>query len=363
MTPPAPRFGVWTSVHGTWASFHHPDDPVDASWERNKKVALLAEDLGYDSTLVAQHTINPLGEDLDQLEAWTACAAFAAITERIEIIAAIKPSLFHPVPTAKMALGIEEISGGRFAINLVNAWYKPEILRAGLPFIDHDERYAYGAEWLHVFRSLISGEVTNFHGKYFDVEDYQLIPKSRNRDRLTIYAGGESPPARDLVAEQVDSWFVNGQPQEDVKELFEDVDSRPRTLPPLRHGLAAFVIARETEEEAQAELAYAWELNRKDEESRRSHNHTMYKHADQKAQMWQTFKKNPHIGTNGGTASGLVGSYEHVADVIRQWNELGVETFMLQFQPFESEMERFAEKVMPLVKSGQPAIAGAAEGR
>ena len=92
---------------------------------------LHAEELGYDSTLIAQHTINPHIEDFDQLEAWSASAAIAALTSRIEIIAAIKPYLYHPVVLAKMALGIENISRGRFALNLVNAWNRPELEKAG----------------------------------------------------------------------------------------------------------------------------------------------------------------------------------------------------------------------------------------
>ena len=45
-----PRFGVWTNVYVTWASAHHPDDPVDASWERNLALVRRAEELGYHST-------------------------------------------------------------------------------------------------------------------------------------------------------------------------------------------------------------------------------------------------------------------------------------------------------------------------
>ena len=150
MTTTSPRFGVWANVYGSWASLQHPDDPVDASWERNKRQILLAEELGFDSTLIAQHEINPFGHDFDQLEAWTASAALAAVTSKIEIITAIKPLLYHPVVLAKQALQIEDISEGRFAINVVNAWYKPEIEPAGIQFPEHDERYVYGSEWLHI---------------------------------------------------------------------------------------------------------------------------------------------------------------------------------------------------------------------
>jgi alkanesulfonate monooxygenase len=77
---------------------------------------------------------------MHQLEAWTALAALAALTERIEIIAAIKPSLYHPVVLAKLAPQIEHISGGLIAINLVNSWSRPSSRTRALdlPSTTHD---------------------------------------------------------------------------------------------------------------------------------------------------------------------------------------------------------------------------------
>ena len=354
-TPSGPRFGVWANVYGSWASLQHPDDPLDASWERNKNQIQLADRLGFDATLIAQHEINPFGHDLDQLESWTAAAALAAITENIEIITAIKPLLYHPVVLAKQALQIDEISKGRFSINVVNAWYKPEIEPAGIEFPEHDERYVYGQEWLDVVKGLISGEEVTFKGKYFNVEGYQLRPASKYRERPPIYVGGESDPAKDLVANSADTWFINGQPPHEIDRLIGEVNERPRPdgAAPLKFGLAAFVIARETDEEAEAALAYAWELAAKDEPAL-AH---IFAGADPKAVMFQTFQKYPHIGTNGGTAAGLVGSYDRVAERIQAFHEQGVELFMLQFQPFEAEMERFAREVIPRVRALAPAAA------
>lgn len=346
MTQHPLRFGVWALVQGSWASYHHPDDPPDASWERNKNLILEAEKLGFDSTLVAQHTINPRGDGYDQLEAWASSAALAALTEKIEIITAIKPYLYHPVVLAKMALQIEEISKGRFALNFVNAWFKPELDRAGIGFAEHDERYAYGGEWLEIVRRLINGERVNFQGKHFKVEDYEFWPKDQFRRRPVIYAGGESEPARDHVTKHGDVWFINSQPLEDVKAMIADVARRPRIGPPLRYGLAGFVIARETDKEAEEALAYAFELEKKDaaEAAKQRAN------SDSKAVMLKTSAKSPRIGTNGGTSGGFVGSYDRVAERMRQFHEAGIELLMLQFQPFEAEMRRFAREVMPRVR-------------
>ena len=104
------------------------DDPAlfSSSYAYTESAALLAERMGFDTLLLAEHFINPLGPDLDQLDAWSTAAALAAVTERIEIIAAVKPGLRAPGVVAKMGANIDRISRGRFAINLVSAWWLPE---------------------------------------------------------------------------------------------------------------------------------------------------------------------------------------------------------------------------------------------
>jgi alkanesulfonate monooxygenase len=351
MTARPLRFGIWALVHGPRAAHQDPEEPYDASWERNRDLVLAAERLGYDSTLVAQHTINPHQEDLDQLEAWSAAAALAALTSRIEIIAAIKPYLYHPVVLAKMALGIENISRGRFAINLVNAWNKPELEKAGIGFAEHDARYGYGREWITVVSRLMQGERLTYKGEHFDVRDYALRPADLYRQRPLIYVGGESEPARALVADHGDVWFINGQPLADVAGLIADVAARPRVSAPLRFGLSAFVVARETNEQAQAAYERLLSLAAKDAPMKA----IQKQNTDPKVVMMQTMQKSARVGSNGGTAAGLVGSYDEVASRILGFHTAGIELFMLQFQPFEAEMERFAREIIPRVRQAQAA--------
>jgi len=346
------RFGIWALVHGPRGAHQDPEEPYDASWERNRDLVLEAESLGYDSTLVAQHTINPHQEDLDQLEAWSSAAALAALTRRIEIIAAIKPYLYHPVVLAKMALQIENISRGRFAINLVNAWNRPELEKAGIGFAEHDERYAYGREWVSVVTRLLKGERVTHRGTHFDIRDYALRPKDLYRERPAIYVGGESEPARALVADHGDVWFINGQPLADVTGLIGDVAARPRSGPPLRFGLSAFVIARETNTVAEAAHERLLALAARDAPMRA----VQKQNTDPKVVMIQTMQKTPRVGSNGGTAAGLVGSYDEVAARIAAFHEAGIELFMLQFQPFEAEMRRFAAEIIPRLRQTRATV-------
>jgi alkanesulfonate monooxygenase len=344
---PGPRFGIWALVSGATGSLFHPDDPPDASWERNRRLVTQAEALGFDSTLVAQHLFHVRDDERDQLETWTACAALAAITERIEIIAAIKPALFHPAVLAKMATQIEEISRGRFAINFVNAWFKPEFERAGIPFAEHDQRYAYGAEWLRVVRALTAGDTVRFAGRHFTLDGMKLRPAGRHRPRPLIYAGGESEPARALAAELADVWFLNGQSLDRIAALIADARARPRSGAALRFGMSAFVIARDTDADAAAAHAAALDLARQDAPLLAR----TLAAADPANVMFKPLGTGeaPQVGTNGGTAAGLVGSYDDVAARICAFYRAGVELFMLQFQPFEAEMHRFAAEIRPRV--------------
>jgi alkanesulfonate monooxygenase len=147
-----------------------------------------------------------------------------------------------------------------------------------------------------------------------------------------------------LVADHGDVWFINGQPLEDVRALIADVASRPRPGPPLKFGLSALVIAREIEAEAQAALQRLFDLAKLDAPIRAIHR----TNTDPQSVMAQTMSKTPRVGSNGGTAAGLVGSYDQVAERIKVFGAAGIDLFMLQFQP--SKQSRFAAEILPRVR-------------
>lgn len=355
-----PRFGIWAPYRGPWV-VDRKQAPAQARFAFSKEVVLSAERVGFDTVLFAQHTIHPGDQDAEILEAWTAAAAAAALTQRIEIIAAIKPKLYHPAVLAKMALGIEDISQGRFALNVVNAWFKPELEKSGIGFPEHDDRYAYGVEWLRIVRSLMAGERVTFQGRYFQLDDYNLRPLSPTRPRPWIYAGGESEPARAQAAELVDTWLINGRPLEDIVPLVRDVANRARSGTPLSFGTTGFVLARPTEREAfeALEELYTIQGQRSPEEQK-----AWERRVDPRAQTIHFSKKyagNRPIGANGGVLPGFVGSYDQVARRFLDFHEAGVSTFLLSFFPLIAEQERFAAEIIPRVRAvtgALPARAG-----
>jgi alkanesulfonate monooxygenase len=339
-----PRFGVWAPHHGYFGSDSHPDDPPDASYRNNRVVAVEADGLGFDAMLIAQQTISTRLRDADVVEPWTAAAGIAEATRRIEVIAAIKPLLYNPGLLAKQAIGIDHISQGRFGINVVSGWFMPEIQRLGLTVLDHDARYAYSDEWLSIVRRLFAGETVTSKGRFLSVENLALRPRPVRPGGPTVYFGGESEPARRLAAAQADVFFINGRDLSATKDIVDDLAARPRAAAALRFALSAFVIARGTAKEAREEFEFLLSLVRR--------NDTAYLRAgtDPAVAMMKVNQNVPAVGTNGGTNAGLVGSYDEVADRIGAFARIGIELFMLQFQPLLPELRRFAAHVIPRVR-------------
>jgi len=344
-----PRFGIWAPYRGPWV-IDAAHEKLEANFDLARETVLSAEKAGFDTVLFAQHTINPIDPAEEILEAWTAAAGLAALTERIEIIAAIKPRLYHPVVLAKMMLGVEDVSRGRFAINVVNAWFKPELERSGIGFPPHNERYAYGREWLEIVKALASGERVTFRGQHFQVDDYVLRPASRFRARPRVYTGGESADGIAYAADFADGWFINGRPIEDVLPLLEAARAQPRQGTPLAFGITGFSLTRPTDTEAQEELQRLYALQDAFYGDRRR---DMQKHIDPDSVALKSASRYPGvkaIGANGGVLPGFVGDYDSVARRIAAFYEAGVETFLLSFYPLVEEQERFAAEVAPRVR-------------
>ena len=161
-----------------------------------------------------------------------------------------------------------------------------------------------------------------------------------------VYLGGESEPAQALAAKEADVFFLNGRPLEVVRQTIAQVSKKTRfDSKPLRFGMSAFVIARPTDEEAQEEYQRLTALVAQDDRSE------LLKGVDSEVLMFKNMAKYPGVGSNGGTAAGLVGSYDTVATRIADFVNVGIDTFMLQFQPFAPEIKRFAQEIMPRVSS------------
>lgn len=340
------KFGYWLPVFGGWLR-NVRDEGMEASWSDAKRLAQRSEQLGYDITLIAELFMNDIkGIDAPSLDAWTTAAALAAVTERLELMVAVRPTFHEPAILAKQAANIDRISNGRLSLNVVSSWWADEARRYGIHFEEHDDRYARTEEWLAVVNGAWTEPRFSHDGRYYKVDETILEPKPVRRPRPPIYAGGESEAAKRLITRECDAYVTHGDPVERVIPKVVDIQNRREALglEPMLYGMAAYAIVRDTEEEARREVQRITNV------SPGSPGYGNYQDWISHTQLEQQVSLEDYSVSNRGLRAGLVGTAEQVAERIIELDEAGVGLLLLQFSPQLEEMERFSETVMPLVK-------------
>jgi len=343
------RYGYWLPVFGGWLR-NVEDEGMEASWAYVQRLARRSEELGYDLTLIAELFLNDIkGIHAPALDAWSTAAALAAVTQRLELMVAVRPTFHHPATLAKQAATIDQISNGRLSLNVVSSWWKDEARRYGSTFDEHDDRYARTAEWLHVLKSAWSEPSTTFHGQYYSVDELVVQPPpmaSWNRQHPSLYAGGESETAKELIASRCDAYVMHGDPAERIAPKILDMRLRRENagLPPMQFGIAAYTIVRDTPAEAQRELERITTV------TPGSPGYGNFQDWIANSKLEQQLSVQDYSVSNRGLRTGLIGTPEQVADRIRDLQKAGVDLLLLQCSPQLEEMERFAAQVMPLVE-------------
>jgi FMNH2-dependent dimethyl sulfone monooxygenase len=96
------RVGYWFPVFGGWLR-NVADEGMDTSWAYTRKLARRSEELGFDLTLIAELFLNDItGAAAPAMDAWTTAAAVAAVTERLELMVAVRPTFHNPAIFAKL---------------------------------------------------------------------------------------------------------------------------------------------------------------------------------------------------------------------------------------------------------------------
>lgn len=334
------RLGFWVPVYGNWIVSKHPETQ-NASFDYTRKLTLLAEDLGFATVLLAEHTFNPFDATADQLDAWTVAAGLSTITTHIELMPAVRAAFKHPVIVAKMAESIDQMSGGRAALNLVSGWWQQESDAMGLPTLPHEDRYLRSEEFLTVLKGLWTQQHFSFTGRFYQITDVTLAPAPVSQPHPTIYLGGESDEAQRLAAKFADVYLINGRPVAETRTLVDRVRALAAAKGrDLQFGISAFVIGRETREAAHAEHERLYALRHEE----------AIPGVDPKVVMIRTYAySRGYVGSNGGTAAGLVGTPQDITERLQEFLDIGVTTFLLQFHPMLEEMARFGEQVVPLL--------------
>lgn len=340
------RFGYWTPTSGGWLrNVPEAEEGTPLTFDHLRDIAQAAERGGFDLTLVPELNLNDLrGQEGPVFDAWTTATALAATTSQLEIMIAMRPTYHEPVAlAAKQAATIQAIANGRLSLNLVSAWWAEEARQYGASFRAHDDRYALTNEYVEVLRGLWTETPYSFSGDYFQLEGTYLEPKPTPQP--TIYAGGESEAGRAAITNFADAYLTHGGTVEELAAKIADMRRRRAEAgrEPFAHfGMAAFAIVRDTEEEAQAELDRITNV-------REGAAYESYRDFVSKSQLDVEISLRDYSVSNRGLRPNFVGTPEQVAQRIREYEAVGVDTLLIQFAPALRELERFGEQVVPLV--------------
>ena len=219
-------------------------------------------------------------------------------------------------------------------------------------------------EFLTIFRRICARESVDFKGKHLEVRDAKLLFAGIQKPYPDLYLGGSSPAAHEVAGKHIDVYLTWGEPREQVAEKIAEVRRSAalygRTI---RFGVRLHLIVRETEKEAWAAaedlIRYVTDdaisaagktFARFDSVGQQRMSHL---HAGKREKLEISPNLWAGVGlVRGGAGTALVGDPETVAERIREYADLGVDSFIFSGYPHLEEAYRVAELLFPLLETG-----------
>jgi alkanesulfonate monooxygenase len=314
------------------------------------QIARAADDLGYGGVLL------PTGRSCE--DAWIVAATLVPLTRHLRFLVAIRPGIVSPTASARETATLDRMSEGRVLINVVTGGDPAEAEGDGV-FLSHDERYAVTDDFLSIWRRVLAGETVDYEGAHLRVKGAKILYPPVQKPHPPLYFGGSSPAAHELAARHMDVYLTWGEPPAAVAQKIAEMRLRAaahgRTL---RFGIRLHVIVRET-------MRAAWDaantlISQLDDASIASAQRA-FARFDSEGQRRMSalhggrrdkLEVSPNLWAGvglvrGGAGTALVGDADTVAERIREYAALGIDTFILSGYPHLEEAYRVAEFLFP----------------
>jgi dimethylsulfone monooxygenase len=347
----AVKFAYWVPNVSGGLVVSTIEQRTDWSLEYNQRLAQTAERAGFDYALSQIRFTAGYGAEY-QHESVSFSQALLHATTKLKVLAAILPGPWNPAVVAKQLATIDHISNGRVAINVVSGWFKDEFTAIGEPWLEHDERYRRSNEFIRALKGIWTEDNFTFKGDFYRFNNYTLSPKPVQKPHPEIFQGGSSRAARDNAASVSDWYFTNGNTPENLKAQIDDIRAKAaKNNHKVKIGVNAFIIARDTEEEARAVL---------DDIIRHAHVEAVnafgsaVKQAGQASPEgegnWAKSTFEDLVQYNDGFRTNLIGTPQQIAERIVELKSIGVDLVLAGFLHFIEEVDYFGKKVLPLVR-------------
>jgi alkanesulfonate monooxygenase len=328
-----------------------PDGALRSSWEHCSTILREAERLGFRNILCPSSY--QVGQDTLSF-----VAGCAPLTDRINMLAAVRCGEMHPVMLARTIATLDHMLSGRLTINIISSDFPGQKEDSAL-------RYRRSREVVEILRQAWTRETIDYDGEFYafrGVPTDPARPYQQNGGPL-MYFGGYSPDAIDLCARACDVYLMWPEPKVDIAERMKAVAAKAteygRTLD---YGLRVHMIVRDTEAEAKE---YAEHLVSKlDDEfgqiiRERAHDAGslgVARQARARELADQFGYVEPHLWTGIGRArsgcgAALVGSVDQVMSEIEAYQRMGIRAFIFSGYPHLDECRHFGTKVLPHLKT------------
>ncbi|HLI00327.1 MAG TPA: LLM class flavin-dependent oxidoreductase [Acidimicrobiales bacterium] len=345
---------------------HRGDDTHDGwgTLDYSTQMALAAEEHGWAGALV--------GTGWGRPDTFTVATALAARTTTFKPLVAARPGYWHPAHFASAAATLDQFSQGRLLVNVVSGLDNPAAY--GDHEVESARRYDRTLEFMHLVRRLWQEDDVSFDGRYFGVEHSTLSPRPYGAEagrHPRLYFGGASPAAERVSAKEADVQLFWGEPLDGIAERIERLRrltvTEGRAHPPLEYGLRITTLVRDTSDEA-------WQAAEdKLERMRAAGDDPLFRPQRRKAVGQQRlldlaergdvldsclYTAPGRYGGGGAGTTWLVGSADEVAQALLRYHDLGVTHFILSDTPYQQEVVRVGDQLLPLVREGAAARVG-----
>jgi dimethylsulfone monooxygenase len=329
---------------------------TDWRWEYNLELARLADEYGFGMYFIGGR-FRGHGESRFhgyQLEAVTLAASLASVTKQIKLVSTVHTGLWHPGIIAKVGATIDQVSHGRWIINIVSGWVRDEYDMFGIPWLEHGDRYDMSREFIAILKGMWTQERFDFAGRYFHIENGYLEPKPIQQPHCAIVNAGTSPVAKQMTADLCDWYFSSSYSLEQLRAEVEEVKrlatAQGRTV---RVVTYAFVLCRETAAQAQAEAQDIRDNADYDAARVFAERMILQTIGTRETLMGATSEVSQQILDMlilGLGARPLVGSPEQVATGLQTLAAMGADAVLLGFPHYIDDLRFFRQRVTPLLQ-------------
>lgn len=327
-----------------------PDGDLRSSWDHCSAILKEAEAQGFRNILCPSSY--QVGQDTLSF-----VAGGAPITEKINMLAAIRCGEMQPIMLARTIATLDHMLKGRLTLNVISSDF---------PGQKEDSAYRYkrSHEVVELLKQAWTQDEITYDGEIYQFDKVPTGPaKPYQTGGPLLYFGGYSPAALELCGQHCDVYLMWPEPKEQLAERMKAVNEvAARHNRTLDYGLRVHVIVRDTEAEARD---YADHLVSKldDEYGKlirdRAHDSISLgvAHQAKARELADTFGYvEPHLWTGVGRArsgcgAALVGSADQVLSKLEDYQKMGMRAFILSGYPHLDECKSFGQRVLPHMKT------------